>query len=412
MLSKLFSQIYAADIEDLCTRAVPEDQVLEFKRTLPGDRGRTDPWLDGMGDPTAYAMDRLFREIAAFANYQGGTLILGLVETETKPPRAESINPLPRIHELASRIEDAARDRIDPPIPGLQIRGVDVGDPECGVVVLRTAASSTRPHRLKSNGQVYVRRGTASVPIGMGEIGALVLDRAQGTNRLREVFQKRQNDFFQWLQSTAGEYGGCRITATPLGLFPELPYLAGGPNIFSFRTSFRGSIGGAEVQLNGPPLAGFQPIVRGVRRYQYDAADAQVEVYQNGLIDFWHRHPRSHGFHFHIGCLLGSYLAVIDCIDTARKMAEVPDWEFQIEFALDGLTGAPRFGGGRIPLTELSVGVFAYSFTSKISELPRTLPPARYSAQNERETIINSFFNDLIDASGEQRNHDPLRLNP
>jgi hypothetical protein len=410
MLSKPFGQIDADDIQELCARGVPEDQLLEFKETLPGDRGRTDPWIDGTGDPTAYAMDRLFRELTAFANYQGGTLILGIVETKTKPPRAESIQPLPRIHDLAGRVEDAARDRIDPPIPGVQIRGIEVSDPGSGVVILRTPASSSGPHRLKSNGQVYVRRVTASVPVGMTEIAALVLDRAQRADRLREIFQKRQTEFFQWLQNTSGEYAGCRITAAPLGAFPELPYLASGPNSFSFRTSFRGSIGSGEVQLNGPPLAGFQPIVRGVRRYQYDTGDAQIEIYQNGLIDFWHRHPPTHGFHFHIGWLLGSYLAVLDSIDATRAIAEVPDWEFQIECALEGLTGTPRLGGGRVPLSELSVGVFAYGFTSKIGELPRTLPQARYNARNEREATINNFFNDLIDASGEQRNHEPLKL--
>jgi hypothetical protein len=410
MLSKPVSQLGPADINDLWAQSVPEDQTLEFKETLPGDRGRTDPWIDGSGDPTAYAIDRLFRELTAFANHQGGTLILGISETRTKPPRAESVQPLPRIHDLAARIEDAARDRIDPPISGIQIRGIDMGSPGNGVVILRTPASSSRPHRIKSNGQVYIRRGTASVPIGMAEIGALVLDRAQGTDRLKEILEKRQTEFFQWLQSTSGEYAGCRITAAPLGTFPELPYLAGGPNSFSFRTSFRGSIGSGEVQLNGPTLAGFQPIVRGVRRYQYDTTDAQIEIYQNGLIDFWHRHQPTHGFHFHVGWLLGSYLAVLDSIDAARTIAEVPDWEFQIEFALAGLTGAPRLGGGRVPLSELSVGVFAYGFTSKIRELPRTLPQVRYNARDERQATINAFFNDLIDASGDPRNHEPLKL--
>src|SRR5271169_6725772 len=192
MLSKRVSQLGPADINDLWAQSVPEDQTLEFKETLPGDRGRTDPWIDGSGEPTAYAIDRLFRELTAFANHQGGTLILGISETRTKPPRAESVQPLPRIHDLAARIEDAARDRIDPPIPGLQIRGIEVGDAGGGVVVLRTPASSARPHRLRNNGQVYVRRGTASVPTNMAEIGALVLERAQGADRLRETFQTSQ----------------------------------------------------------------------------------------------------------------------------------------------------------------------------------------------------------------------------
>ena len=162
MLTKPFSQIDAYDIQDLCIRGVPEDQSLEFKGALPSEGRMIDPWISG-GNPTAVAVDRLYREITAFANYQGGTLILGVVETKTKPPRAASIQPLPRIHDLSARIEDAARDRIDPPIPGLQIRGIEMGDPGHGVLLLRTPASLVGPHRVKNSGHAFIRRGESSV---------------------------------------------------------------------------------------------------------------------------------------------------------------------------------------------------------------------------------------------------------
>src|ERR1700730_716772 len=101
-----------------------ENQLLEFKRELPAERNRPDPWLTG-GDFTAYARDQLFREIVAFANAQGGTLVLGIEQTKDEPPRASGIRPLPRIYDLATRMEDAARACIDPVLPGVQIRGIE-----------------------------------------------------------------------------------------------------------------------------------------------------------------------------------------------------------------------------------------------------------------------------------------------
>jgi hypothetical protein len=62
MLSKPLGQIDANDIRDLCTRSVPEDQLLEFKETLPADRGRTDPWITGTETP------RLMLWIASFGS--------------------------------------------------------------------------------------------------------------------------------------------------------------------------------------------------------------------------------------------------------------------------------------------------------------------------------------------------------
>ena len=116
------------------------------------------------------------------------------------------------------------------------------------------------------------------------------------------------------------------------------------------------------------------------------------------------------GIHFYFGWILGAYLAVLDAIDRARAMAEVPDWEFEVEFAIDGLTGAPRLGGGRVPLTELSFGLFSPMYTAKIGELPRRFPTVRYRARKDREDAINTAFNDLIDASGGPRNRDPLKV--
>ena len=61
MLDKNFDQITPEDVTNLCRDGVYENQLLEFKRDLPAERNRLDPWLTG-GDFTAYARDHLLRE--------------------------------------------------------------------------------------------------------------------------------------------------------------------------------------------------------------------------------------------------------------------------------------------------------------------------------------------------------------
>jgi hypothetical protein len=95
LLTKPLDKIIAADVAELCANGgAYESLLLEFKRELSGRDGRPDPWLAG-GHFTAHARDRLFREIVAFANAQGGTMVLGIAETADNPPRAEAIVPLP-----------------------------------------------------------------------------------------------------------------------------------------------------------------------------------------------------------------------------------------------------------------------------------------------------------------------------
>jgi len=115
-IDKNFDQITAVDVSTLCTEAAYESQLLEFKRELPADRDRPDPWPAG-GNFTASARDQLLREVVAFANAQGGTVIVGIEETKDDPPRAAVIRPIPRIHDLATRMADAGRACIDPVLP-------------------------------------------------------------------------------------------------------------------------------------------------------------------------------------------------------------------------------------------------------------------------------------------------------
>jgi hypothetical protein len=412
MLFKNFDQITPEDVTNLCRDGIYENQILEFKRDLPGQRSQPDPWLNG-GDFTAYARDHLLREIIAFANAQGGTLIVGIEQTRDDPPRAAAICPLPRVHDLATRMENAARACIDPVLPGLQIRGIEVGGGAGeGVLLFRTGSSPVGPHRVASDGHAYIRRGASSVKMTMREIQDLTLDLVRGADRLEKVFCQREAGFCRLLESVNTEHGACRITAVPLGNFPGLPRLSGPPNDFPIRTHFRVNFGG-DIDLIAPPTDRFRQLVRGFRRSNEDGS-VRYEVYEAGLIDLWYLHPPADGpvrVHFYIGWLLGAYLSVLDAVDTARTMANVPEWEFVVEFVLDGITGAPAHGGSKVRLGALAIGGFNNSFDrDRIEELPVRFPRIPYRSRQDRETVLNLLFADLIDAMGGPRADGAIRL--
>jgi hypothetical protein len=364
-------------------------------------------------DFTAYARDRLLREVIAFANAQGGTLIIGMDETTDEPPRAAVICPLPRIHDLATRMENAARACIDPVLPGLQIRGVEVGGGSGeGVLLFRTGASPTGPHRVANDGHAYIRRGASSVKMTMREIQDLTLDLARGADRLENIIRQREAIFKESLEFVNTEHGACRITAVPLGVFPGIPRLAGKPGDFPIRNRF-GVNFGIDLELALPSTDHFRQIVRGFRWSREDNT-VRYEVHESGLIDLWFRHAPTGGpvrVHFYIGWLLGAYLSVLDTVDTVRTMAGVPEWEFAVEFVLDGITGAPRQGGGKVPLGALAIGKFNEPYElGRIEELPVRFPRIPYRSRADREAVLNLVWADLVDAMGGPRGDGVIKL--
>jgi Putative DNA-binding domain len=409
LIDKDFDQVAPEDIIQLAVKGVYESQLLEFKRELPGERGRLDPWPTG-GDFTAYARDHLLREVVAFANAQGGSVIVGMEETPNDPPRAAVICPIPRIYDLATRMQNAARSCIDPVLPGLQIRGIEVGGAAGeGVLLFRTGPSPAGPHRVANDGHAYIRRGASCVKMTMREIQDLTINLLRGADRLENVFRQRETAFKESLELVNSEHGACRITAVPLGTFPGIPRLSGNPNDFPIRTRFRGNIG-VDLDFLGPSTNRFRQIVRGYR-WSADDSSVRYEIYETGLIDLWYRHPpvdRAR-VHFFMGWLLGAYLSVLDAVDTLRTMAHVPEWEFALEFVLEGITGTPRHGGGKVPLGALAIALFNGE-QGRIDELPARFPRIPYRSRSDREAVLNLVWADLVDAMGGPRTNAAINL--
>jgi schlafen family protein len=395
MISKPLDQITPEDITDLCRRGVYENQVVEFKQELQDERGRPDPWING-GNFTSYARNRLFRAIVAFANAQGGTLILGIEETEDKPSRAAAVRSIPRIHDLALRLEEAARACIDPRLPALQARGIEMDDAGGGVLIFRVIPSPAGPHRVDSDGHAFIRRGAASVKMTMREIQDLTLDLARGADRLDGLFTDRALAFVDWLlHSQPGQRGGVRITAVPLAPLPRIQRIGIGSNLPTPTRYVMREDGSTDTDLLVPPHGVARPIVRGLRRHARDDS-VRVEILESGLVDFWHHQLVTDGIHIHLLWFFAAYLSVLDYVDWIRSVADAPDWEYAIEV---GFSARP------LPCPNVVLGVTHNPSMRpiEIADVPITFPRIPFRSRSEREDMINLVLRDVLDAAGEQR---------
>ena len=299
MFSKPLRQLVAADIERVCAEAVQEDENAEFKRTLAAKGGKPDPWIGGADAIGDHARNDIVKEIVAFANAYGGTLVLGIMETTDKPARAATIEPLPRCHDLAERIRLICRDMIDPQVPRLDAVGVEAGDDGSGVVVVHVPRSRFAAHRHKGDWHCYQRHADRSEKMmSMREIQDLTLRVRQGAEEIEEAFSRARLEFTKLGDRLSKKHGVAGFIGFRMALVPMDPIvfdkvhgkMDARPTAKTVFASFGGE---RSYSLRMPRFSGaWRPIVRG-SKCQYDDSDPLSpyrEVTDSGLIRFqWFR---------------------------------------------------------------------------------------------------------------------------
>lgn len=195
IFEKALSELTWADLETVIKNSLEEDQTLEFKETLPAKDGNPDLWQSKRGKIGDHARDVLAAEIVAFANAYGGVLIIGIGETDDKPPRAKAFATtlIKDCVECVERLGPALRSRFDPPIAGFDIRAVPKpdGDGE-GLVVIRVASSTLAPHGVGRPPEAYVRRGSAKEPLTMRDLHNLFWESRTRQERVIQARNDRQ----------------------------------------------------------------------------------------------------------------------------------------------------------------------------------------------------------------------------
>jgi hypothetical protein len=140
-----------ADVERLVRNRVPEDLHLEYKSGRPKD---INPFKEDIG-----------QDISAFANSDGGTLIIGVSEKDNHPVQIDGTDDKKLSREQVGQV---VATKIRPSIPGLRIYQMP-GPSDKSVLVVSVPRSDEAPHQ-GSNHKYYRRYEHHNQPLAHHEI--------------------------------------------------------------------------------------------------------------------------------------------------------------------------------------------------------------------------------------------------
>jgi hypothetical protein len=414
LFTKPLDQLVKADVEAVI--GWPESTVVEYKQDLPGRDTGQSGWHTG-GDVEPSAKTRLFKEIVALANTAGGHLVLGITETHgEKPASAASISAIPRCAELAERLGKAAQ-VIDPPIPQLQVWGVQTEPNGSGVVVFRVPASRSAPHRGPDR-ECYVRRNTDSVPVSMRDIQDLTLAMMRRGDRVTEMLRRHKDHFSEWFESACrqeeppkfdNEIFGFRVSAIPVGADFEVPRLYGRTGIFNIRDEYQIAYLGESQSLIISAVAADRPdrerpIVRGTRLENREPSLSYMDIQTNGAVSLGFRRPSwraANTLSLYMGWIAAHAVNVLTAADYLRTEAGLPDCEYavEVEIASTGIMRGPvRIAGPPVLVKGWSHGGFGNSGTINGPRL--VFPTYSFGPFSELGEFLTQLTSDVYDAAG------------
>ncbi len=174
---KPIDAIDAADLQALADNQVAEAKVIEYKESLPGN-------------PDAARKDFL-ADVSSFANAAGGHLIYGIKEQSGVPidiPGLKNINADAEI----LRLENMIRDSIDPRIPGVAMRAIEV-ESSGVVILLRIPRSWALPHMItfQAYSRFYSRNSAGKYPLDVRELRAAFALSETTAERIRNFRAER-----------------------------------------------------------------------------------------------------------------------------------------------------------------------------------------------------------------------------
>jgi hypothetical protein len=165
-----FESISENDLREQISSGVPEGILVDYKRDM---YGRSD----------ADAKEFL-KDVSSFANSAGGHLIIGLDEAAGIPT---GIAPLSGdADQDLQRLENLARDGIEPRISGLRIKTVSVSSGGY-VLVLRIPKSWNPPHRVsaRNTNRIYGRNSAGTYEFSVEELRVVFTSSASLFDRVR-----------------------------------------------------------------------------------------------------------------------------------------------------------------------------------------------------------------------------------
>ena len=423
IINKPADHIDVGDIHELVTSQVPEGQQLEFKKTLPGDGKIPDPWLSRQNRIDNRSRNELLEEVVAFANAQGGLLLVGISESQDKPPVADKIIPLPKCAELADRLRKMLRDCVEPQVPLLEVFGVPVEE-DAGVVVVRVGQSRLAPHRVIPTKICPIRRADRCESMNMWEIQDMTLNVSRGMERFEKRLQERSKRFQQVLNrlKTPNESFALRFTALPVGEDIMFDRVYRQNNIredllTTWRgVCYKGRKRTLDSQIELPPEPdSWRPVLRGARGEKHGIPVKNYyfgyqELYCDGLLEMGYVSCNSEQttkpLNLHPDWPFVLFANFIVWADHVRKESSSPMAEYgiQVEVLQQGRKVRLANDFDKMTAVEMDALMRAQDEINLDKKFPEitniTFPTYELGHEESPKDMLNTFFNDFYDWLG------------
>jgi hypothetical protein len=173
--STSFESISERDLNEQIAAGVPEGILVDYKRDMYGSSDAD--------------VREFLKDASSFANTAGGHLIVGVAETGGTPT---GIHPLGGDHDKdLQRLENLARDGIEPRISGLRMKSVPVTGGY--VLALRIPKSWNPPHRVsaRNTNRIYGRNSAGAYEFSVEELRVVFTAAASALDRIRAFRAER-----------------------------------------------------------------------------------------------------------------------------------------------------------------------------------------------------------------------------
>ena len=155
------------DIRRLVENHTEENRYLEFKEEL------------------LRPANRIVKEVVAFANAEGGELVIGIKEQNSA---AAELNPIEKRSGIREQIAQVIDTNTDPKLEDYEIIIIDDEDDNSRAYVVITVKKSPKaPHMDTSSHKYYIRRDNRVEPMVDSEVRALLFKRGVVKNLLMEI---------------------------------------------------------------------------------------------------------------------------------------------------------------------------------------------------------------------------------
>ncbi|MEB9413746.1 ATP-binding protein [Bacillus cereus] len=177
---KSLDQVTFDDIQILVDAGVMENRQLDYKRELPRNLG---------GDNKR----EFCKDVAAFANAEGGTLIYGINETESGQPDIVGIE-IQDVDTLTQQLNQIIRANIEPTLYDFALKVIPINGENNYLLLVDIAKSWSGPHAVKVNQSTYrffTRVNTDNVGLDIPGIRNSFLANEELTNKIRSFHKER-----------------------------------------------------------------------------------------------------------------------------------------------------------------------------------------------------------------------------